>query len=120
MRRVLLLLFCLPFFGAQAQPGDAPPFFRQKVAAYQRAIATAPNDSVKVDALGRLAAFYFIYRAEKQADSILQQQLQLAEVSNNKNLVLNALFGNALTNIEGWAKTEPFDRALLFAEKGLA
>ncbi|MGV3657294.1 MAG: tetratricopeptide repeat protein [Chitinophagaceae bacterium] len=118
MRCVLLLCSLFAAWAATAQTAEAP-FYRQKIAEFNRHIEQAPTDSAKIEALARLADYYFIYRAEKQADSVLQLQLQLAEISNNENLIRNTLFGEGLTNIESWASAESFDKATAFADKGL-
>src|SRR5665647_3898556 len=50
------------------------------------------SDSEKVQALGSLADYYYIFNLHHQADSLLHQQLLVAELSNNINLILKALF----------------------------
>ena len=119
MRGAMLLCFFCFALGATAQNGHHAPFYQQKIDHFQQQIEAAATDSAKIEALGRLADYYFIYRADKQGDSILQLQLQLAELANNKHLMLNALFGDGFTNIENWASMESFDKALAFADKGL-
>ena len=84
-----------------------------------RDVAIATSDSQKVAALGELANFYYIYRAEAKADSVLQKQFLIAELSDNKNLILQSLFGKALTNVNNWASTKAYDKALAFLQKGL-
>jgi tetratricopeptide (TPR) repeat protein len=80
---------------------------------------TAANDSDKVVAYGKLAEYYYIYQLDKAGDSVLQEQLKIAEISQNKNLFFTAFFGKAIMNISIWAKNETFDRALQFVNKGL-
>jgi len=79
----------------------------------------ANGDSAKVMISGKLAEYYFIYQLDKAGDSMLQKQLNIAEFSQNKYLILQALFGNAITNISNWRSKETFDRAILFLNKGL-
>ena len=55
----------------------------------------------------------------RKGDSILQEQLKIAEISQNKNLFLTAFFGKAIMNISNWGSKETFDRALQFVNKGL-
>ena len=119
MRWVLLLLFSLLLYTTFAQTGSRGNYLQQRIAYFNQQIQSAATDSIKGAAMGRLAEFFFIYRADKEADSMLQLQLQLAEVSNNRNLITSTLFGNALTNIESWAKTETFEKALAFTAEGL-
>jgi hypothetical protein len=80
---------------------------------------TAASDSDKVVACGKLAEYYYIYQLDKQGDSVLQEQLKIAEISQNKNLFLTAFFGKAIMNISDWGRKETFDRALQFVNKGL-
>src|SRR5687768_3938832 len=95
--RLLLLLF----------PVAAPLFssgqYSAKESALIQKVAQARADSGKVTALGNLAEFYYLYRAEKKGDSILQLQIQQAELSSNKSLLLVALFGNAISHISEWS-----------------
>jgi hypothetical protein len=79
----------------------------------------AATDSDKVVACGNLAEYYYIYQLDRKGDSVLQQQLMIAEISQNQNLFFTAFFGNAIMNISKWAKKETFDRALQFVRKGL-
>lgn len=77
------------------------------------------SDSQKVIALGKLADYYYIFKLERQADSILNQQLLIAELSNNSNLILQALFGDAILNISSTATSESFDKTIKFIQKGI-
>ncbi|HUQ97000.1 MAG TPA: hypothetical protein VM010_04995, partial [Chitinophagaceae bacterium] len=56
----------------------------QKVQQLQHRFDTAATDAGRIAALGALAGHYYAYRLEKQADSILQLQLSLAQLSHNK------------------------------------
>ena len=80
----------------------------------------AASDTAKVIACGKLAEYYYIYQLDRQGDSVLQQQLKIADLSQTRNLVFATYFGNAITNINHkWAKNETIDRALQFITKGL-
>jgi tetratricopeptide (TPR) repeat protein len=52
-------------------------------------------------------------------DSMLQRQVKIAELSGDKQLILNAYFGDAINNITEWRSKESFDKALSFLNKGL-
>ena len=80
----------------------------------------ASSDEEKIKALGELAHFYYIFRADKKGDSVLQKQLLLAEMSNNKVLIFNTLFGDAIINIPTWSSRDAYDKALAFLDKGLS
>jgi len=77
------------------------------------------TDSQKVVSLGKLAEYYYVFKLDDKADSVLHEQLLIAEVSNNRNLLLHALFGNAVLNISGSADRESFDKAISFIQKGI-
>ena len=80
---------------------------------------SAASDSDKVIALGQLADLYYTFKLNKQGDSVLKEQLLLAELSDNNNLVLLALFGTAITNISEFASAESFNNIISFLEKGI-
>lgn len=82
-------------------------------------IKASTNERQRVLALGDLASFYYIYRAEAKGDSVLQLQTTVAEQSDDKNLMLAALFGDALAHISSWSSSATFDRAVVFLNKGL-
>lgn len=73
----------------------------------------------KVAIYAKLAELYFIYQLDKKGDSILQKQLQIAEFSNNTDLILQALFGTAILNVSTYRSSESFEIALKFINKGL-
>lgn len=77
------------------------------------------SDSQKVTALGKLADYYYVYKLNSKGDSVLHEQLLVAEVSNNSNLILKALFGDAILNIGPSASTESFNRTIQFIQKGI-
>ena len=75
------------------------------------------SDSNKVVALGKLANLYYTYKFDRKADSVLHEQLLIADLSDNNNLLLIALFGDAITNISTTAET--FDKTVEFIQKGI-
>jgi tetratricopeptide (TPR) repeat protein len=81
-------------------------------------VENAGDDSTKVVALSKLADFYYTYRANTKGDSILQEQLSLAELSTNKNLLLLALFDKSVTIIANWSSAKNFDKSLVYLDKG--
>jgi len=91
----------------------------QNIDSLRRICQSASNDSERVVASGVLADYYFTYQMDREGDSVLQNQLKIAELSNNKNLLLLACFGKAVMNISTWDKKESFDKTLQFLYKGL-
>ncbi len=77
------------------------------------------SDSQKVNSLGKLANFYYIFKLNSQGDSVLHQQLLVAELSNDSNLILQALFGEAILNIGQSATTESFNKTIHFVQQGI-
>ena len=91
----------------------------QATQALTQNIQKAKNDADKIKALGVLADYYYAYRLEKKADSLLQQQILIAQLSDDRKLTLQALFDNSITSIPTWSNKETFDRALAFLNRGL-
>jgi tetratricopeptide (TPR) repeat protein len=79
----------------------------------------ASTDSDKVIGLGKLAEIYYLYKLDSLAYSTLRQQLLVAELSNNKNLIIAALFGDAITSIGPSATSESFDHNVQFIQEGI-
>lgn len=92
--------------------------FDRKVDSLSTAANLSPDEAERVHALGKLAEFFFIYRLDKFGDSVLKLQVKAAELSGKRDLLLIALFGNAINNLTDLRSIESFDRALLFLEKG--
>lgn len=99
--------------------------FKFKIDSLNTLINKAASDSDKLVALSNLAAFYYIYQLDKEGDSILQKQLEIAEISDNKNLIPSVLFGSTITNItntknmSSWRSKATLNRAAAFIKKGL-
>src|SRR5690242_4269303 len=72
------------------------------------------SDSQKVNSLGKLANFYYVFKMNSQGDSVLHQQLLVAEISNDSSLILQALFGEAILNIAPSATSESFNKTIRF------
>lgn len=77
------------------------------------------SDSEKVVTLGKLAGYYYVYKLNEQGDSVLHQQLLVAQLSNNSNLILQALFGNAILNMGTTETSESFDKTIQFIQQGI-
>jgi tetratricopeptide (TPR) repeat protein len=83
-------------------------------------VNAAKNDIEKITALGELAEFYTIYRADAKADTVLQSQLLMAELLNDKSLIVETLFNSSINNISSTSSKETYEKALAFVEKGLS
>jgi len=84
-------------------------------------VEQAPNDSLKIVALGNLAHHYFQNYEIEKGDSVASRQLFIAEASRNQNLVLWVLFGtqeNSMSDIKihSQYQKERFQHALDFAK----
>jgi tetratricopeptide (TPR) repeat protein len=93
--------------------------FSRKVDSLINICNNATDDKIKVAACGKLAELYYVYQMDDAGDSMLQRQVKIAELSGDKQLILNAYFGDAINNITEWRSKESFDKALSFLNKGL-
>ncbi len=82
-------------------------------------VNTASSDVGKVEALGMLADYYQLYKLDKKADSVLAEQIFVAESSSDKNLLLEALFNPTIVNIGSGTTTATYDRAIALLLKSL-
>ena len=99
MQKIVIILF---LFIALFQKKCFAQFYKQLDSLCIMCDRTT-SDSQKVSSLGKLANFYYIFKLNSQGDSVLNQQLLVAELSNDSNLILEALFGDAILNIEASA-----------------
>ena len=83
-RLIVFLLIFIP-------PAAYSQYFSREKELVQQTL-TAQTQTDQVVALGNLAEFYYIFRADQKGDSVLQKQLVLAEMSNNKDLIFQTLF----------------------------
>jgi tetratricopeptide (TPR) repeat protein len=111
--RCSLLLLSLLF----SLVGSAQYFAKEKLLIDK--VKTATDDSARLMAMSTLAEFYYLYRATSKGDSLLNEQLSLAEVSTNKNLLLLALFDKGIVNVPNWTSSKNFDHALQYLNKGV-
>ncbi len=111
-RLLCLFLFCCSSASIYSQ-------YFQKEKLLINKIENASSEAGKIKALGALADYYYIYRDDRKADSVLQKQLLLAEVSNDNELIRAALFNDAINNLNQWSSIETFKKALSFLDKGL-
>jgi tetratricopeptide (TPR) repeat protein len=93
--------------------------FYKKADSLNQICDAAVSDSDKVIALGKLAQFYITYQMENQGDSVLQEQLHIAELSDNKDLVFATLFGDAITSVTRLTGKENYNRTITFIQKGI-
>lgn len=77
------------------------------------------SDSEKVYNLDKLAAYYYIFKLNDKADSVIHEQLQIAQMTNNKNLLMKAYFGDAVLHIGPAATNENFKKAISFIKNGI-
>ncbi|RYG34210.1 MAG: hypothetical protein EOO01_32470, partial [Chitinophagaceae bacterium] len=74
----------------------------------------------KTRALLDLAEYYSIYKREEKADSLLNSALSEAEIANDKELILQILFNNNVTNLSSYNSIQRFERTEEFIKKGLS
>ncbi len=86
MKKVLTIL-CFVILGHQP---ECLAQFNQQIDSLCIVCNRSITDSEKVVALGKLADYYYSFKLNSKGDSILHEQLLIAEVSNNSSLVLKA------------------------------
>lgn len=111
--RTHLTLFALLLF-SMVRGQDAT-----KLAAMEQSVKTATTDAEKVAALAALAEYYQVYRLDKKADSILDQQISVAEFSRDKDMLLQALFTPVVSNLGTWTTTDIFEHAISLTNKSV-
>src|SRR3982750_2869735 len=107
---VFLLLMFLNFCIAQDH---------KKLDSLCKLCSISVTEPEKVEALNNLANFYCSNKLYKQADSILVEQLHIAELSNNNDLILKTYFDNYITTLSSWSTKEDFERTIDFVERGI-
>jgi tetratricopeptide (TPR) repeat protein len=107
----LAFLFCCLSILSNAQIVTEKQLIRQT--------AIASTDLEKIAALNDLAEYYYVFKLDKKADSVLSAELNIAEISNNRDLVFQVLFSNVIASAGYWNSTESFERISGFLEKGL-
>src|SRR5829696_633670 len=111
IRLQIVILFLLPIIQAQGQIKEEKELIRK--------FTQAQNDETRITTLGDLAELYSVYKDYKKADSILEKQMLLAELSQDEKLILKTISGNAINNIATWSNKETFDHAMHFLQRAL-
>lgn len=83
----------------------------------QLAYARATTDNVRIAVLGQLAEYYSAFRDNEKADSLLEKQMLLAEISQQDELIMKVLTGKVIDNMASWSSKENFERAITFLKK---
>lgn len=114
MKKIVAIFFC-----TFSCIGNVFPQFTQQLDSLCIICDQSRSDSEKIIALGNLANHYYIFKLNAKGDSVLHEQLLIAEVSNNSDLVLQALFNDAILNLSQTADSTSFVRTLSFIDKGI-
>ncbi|HUS02676.1 MAG TPA: hypothetical protein VMY77_13150 [Chitinophagaceae bacterium] len=115
MRRSLIILLLLFVFSQNYCVAQ----FKKQLDSLSILCNNARSDSDKVVALGKLADLYYTYQLNRQGDSVLREQLQVAELADNNNLILLTLFSDGIMNISDYATAETFDKTVTFVQRGI-
>ena len=111
-KKLLTIILCLIAFSSYSQN-------QKKLQILNQNINTAKNDAAKIEALLLLSDYYSIFKLDSVADEVVQKALSLAEISNDKELVLKILFGNYVNNISLWNNKQSYIKYSRFINKGL-
>ena len=110
-------LICIIFFYGIAHNSNAQP---SGVAdSLHNIYLHSTTEEDKVNALNNLANYYYSKKQPDKGDSINNEQLFIAELSNNSDLVLKTYFENKRTAIPSWSSADVFDRTSSFILKGI-
>ena len=111
-RRILTILFFLfVLFGKAQDP--------QYLELLNKNINDARTDSARISAYGKLADYYSLFKLNAKSDSVLQRAFTIAQLSDDKELVLTSLFSNDVVTIGSWNSKETFEKLLTSVSKGL-
>ncbi len=111
-RRILTMLFFLfVLFGKAQDP--------QYLELLNKNINDALTDSARISAYGKLADYYSLFKLNAKSDSVLQKAFSIAQMSDDKELVLTSLFSNDVVTIGSWNSKETFEKLLTSVSKGL-
>jgi tetratricopeptide (TPR) repeat protein len=79
----------------------------------------ATSDTAKLNALNQLSRYYYTFKLNKQGDSVLHEELIIAELSNNNSLILKTYFDNLPIDITSWSTSEDFNRVIQFMQEAI-
>ncbi len=111
-RKLSTLFFFLFVFFAKAQDRHYLDLLNQN-------INIAQTDSARIYAYCELADYYSLFKLNAKSDSVLQKAFSIAQMSDDKELVLNSLFSNDIVNINQWNNRETFEQLIKYISKGL-
>ena len=111
-RKLLTILFVLFVFLGEAQDRRYLEFLDQK-------INVAKTDSERIYTYCELADYYSLFKLNAKSDSVLQRAFSIAQLSDDKELVLNSLFSNDIITINSWNSKETFEKLIKSVSKGL-
>jgi len=111
IRLQIVVAFLLLIIQAQGQIPEEKELIRK--------YTQAKNDEERVVALSDLAELYSVYKDYKKADSVLEKQMLLAELSQDEDLILETISCSAISDIATWSTKETFDHAIVFLQRAL-
>jgi tetratricopeptide (TPR) repeat protein len=111
-RKLLTILFILFVFLGEAQDRQYLELLNQK-------INVAKTDSERIYTYCELADYYSLFKLNAKSDSVLQRAFSIAQLSDDKELVLNSLFSNDIVTINSWNSKETFEKLIKSVSKGL-
>jgi len=115
MKKYVYIFFVFWFF-------FNPDLFGQSGKTYDslcRMCNLANSDTQRVVAFQKLAGFLYNNHFISKADSVLRKQILVAELLDDKELLLKTYFDNPAANIVEWSSSADFDRVVNFLQKAL-
>ena len=111
LRLQIFIVFLLTMAKANSQIQEEKELIRN--------YTQAKSEGERISALGSLAELYSAYKDNKRADSVLEKQMLIAELSQDEDLILKSISGSAISNIATWSNKETFDHAIAFLQRAL-
>jgi tetratricopeptide (TPR) repeat protein len=113
MKSITALLFYLTLCCCAAAQ------FKERTAQLTAQYNKAITDSQRVIVLGKLADHYYSFNLERSGDSVVNQQIIIAELTRSRSLLLKSLFESMTRGMTRNSSKERFENAQQRVEKAL-
>ena len=113
MLRCLLICLCLI---ARLQGGAQDSM--HLVQLFEK-INHSSSDAERINNLGELAEYYSVFNLQDKSDSVLEKAIEIADMANDKSLIIRVLVDKNMANLSNLADNAIFDKAIGVIEKGV-
>ena len=112
MKPLFIIVLIWFYFPAKSQDN-------KKLDSLCRQCSLSTLEPDKVDALNNLANYYYKNKFIEKGDSVLSEQLHIAELSNDNSLILKTYFDNYITSISAWSTKVNFEKVSQYIQQGI-